>query len=63
MRTSTWTVQGHAGTEAWRDMTTPYIDRGEALARLEHFRAAAQPSVSYRLVRETTVVTRTVEEA
>ena len=63
MAENTWTVQGSVDGKAWRDMATPCADRGAALDRLEQFRSAAQPSVIYRLVCETTVTTRTIEEA
>ncbi|MFJ3950263.1 hypothetical protein ACIPXV_09360 [Streptomyces libani] len=63
MEENTWTVQGSVNGKTWRDMTSPYTDRDASLDRLQQFRAAAQPSVRYRLVRDTTVVTRSVEEA
>ena len=63
MEEATWTVQGTVDGESWRDMTAPDTDRSAALERLAQFRAAEQASVTYRLVRDTTTVTRTVEEA
>lgn len=63
MDTSSWIVQGSVDGKTWQDMTAPYADRDAAMERLSHFRAAAQPSITYRLVCDATVITRTVEEA
>ncbi|MDH6522037.1 hypothetical protein [Streptomyces sp. SAI-090] len=57
---STWTVQAGADGK-WIDVSTPTPDHEEAVAMLAWRRSVAQPSVTYRLVRDTTVHTRTVE--
>ena len=57
---STWTVQAGADGK-WIDVSTPTPDHGEAVAMLAWRRSVAQPSVTFRLVRDTTVHTRTVE--
>lgn len=57
---STWTVQAGAGG-MWIDVSTPTPDRAEAVEMLAWRRSVAQPSVAFRLVRDTTVHTRTIE--
>lgn len=57
---TTWTVQ--AGVDnRWIDVSTPTPDHAEAVAMLAWRRSVAQPSVTFRLVRDTTVHTRTIE--
>ncbi|MEU2080080.1 hypothetical protein [Streptomyces sp. NPDC013489] len=46
----------------WRPASGPYGERAQALAQLEWSRALAAPAVSYRLIRETTTVTTTIED-
>lgn len=57
---STWTVQAGADGK-WIDVTTPTSDHEEAKEHLAWRNSVAQPSVTFRLVRDTTVHTRTVE--
>jgi hypothetical protein len=55
-----WFVQ--AGSEGqWVTVTRKHPDRDEAIEHLEWYRLTAH-STLYRLVRETTVVTITVED-
>lgn len=57
---TTWTVQAGADGK-WIDVSTPTPDHEEAVEMLAWRRLVAQPSATYRLVRDTTVRTRTVE--
>jgi len=57
---SAWTVQ--AGADGmWIDVSTPTTDHEEAKEHLAWRNSVAQSSVTFRLVRDTTVHTRTVE--
>ncbi|MBD3004813.1 hypothetical protein [Streptomyces sp. 5-10] len=57
-----WFIE--AGSDGkWVPVTTKMRSREEAVEHLEWYRMTALPSTSHRLVRETTVVTRTVEDA
>ena len=57
-----WEVQ--AGCDGqWRSVGSPTRERHNALQQLEWFRAHAPHTISHRLVRETTTVTFTIEDA
>ncbi|MFF7643837.1 hypothetical protein [Streptomyces canus] len=57
---TSWTVQAGADGK-WIDVSTPTPDHEEAVEMLAWRRSVAQPSATYRLVRDATVHTRTVE--
>lgn len=57
-----WAVQaGYEGT--WRTLPSRFSEREEAMHQLDWARTHAPRSVLHRLIRETTTVTREVEDA